>query len=326
MISNKNNKINKNNIGVLLTNIGSPDSPTSIDVRKYLKKFLSDRRVVEIPRLIWWPILHGIILRTRPKASAKLYQKIWTDQGSPLLINSEKIAEKLREKLQCSIELGMHYGNPSIHLALNKLRSQNLRKIIILPLYPQYSAPTTASSFDQVTDILKTWRDIPEIQFLRDYADDKNYISALSQSIQTIQKTSDIKHLLFSFHGIPKYFVNQGDPYLEQCHKTVNLIVEKLQLPKDQYSIAFQSRLGRAKWLTPYTDEVLKTLPKQGVTDLHVICPGFSVDCLETLEEIAIRGKKQFLEAGGKNFQYIPALNSSDEQITLLQKIIEKFE
>lgn len=306
--------------GILLTNIGSPDQPTPESVRQFLAKFLSDRRVVSLPRILWLPILYGIILRTRPARSAELYRKIWTENGSPLLVYSKKIAEKLQARLQIPVALGMHYSNPSIPHALEQLRKQRVKKIIVLPLYPQYSATTTASTFDQVNAVLKKWDNAPEIATISNYADDEDYISAITHSIQK----HSFKHLLFSFHGIPQRNIDKGDPYADQCGSTVRLLTEKLQLPKDKYSFSFQSRLGYAKWLMPYTDQVLQELPKQGVTDLHVVCPGFAVDCLETLEEIAIRGKEQFLEAGGSSLQYIPALNDSDEHLEMLERMIRK--
>lgn len=311
----------ENDIGVLLTNVGSPDKPTPSAVRDYLKKFLSDPRVVEIPKIIWWPILYGFILRTRPTQSAKLYQQIWTDQGSPLWVFSKSLVSKLQQKLSMPIEIGLHYGDPSIESALQKLNNQNIKKLILLPLYPQYSGTTTASTIDKVNHIFKKWRRIPEICSIHSYADNAHYINALCDSI----KPFSIKHLLFSFHGIPKNYVDKGDPYLEQCHKTVELIAKKLNLSKNNFSISFQSRIGKAKWLMPYTDKILKELPQKGVTDLHVICPGFSVDCLETLEEINIRGKKQFFASGGKSFQYIPALNDSELQLEVLSALIKTY-
>jgi ferrochelatase len=312
------------NTGILITNIGSPDEPTPKAVRRYLKIFLSDRRVVEIPRFIWYPILYGIILPFRSRSSAKLYQKVWTEQGSPLTCNSAQIAKKLQQVLQIPVELGMHYGKPSIKTALKKLQSQNIKRIIILPLYPQYSATTTASTFDLVSKELQHWRDIPELSILHDYAAHPDYINTISDSIQQTWKTrGKPQHLLFSFHGIPKRNIDLGDPYAEQCHLTARLVAEKLQLPPDSWSVSFQSRLGRAEWLTPYTERVFNELPKKGITDIHVACPGFAVDCLETLEEIAIRGKEQFEEAGGKSFHYIPALNDQDAHINMLKQILK---
>ena len=249
--------------GILLTNIGTPDAPTPSAVRRYLKKFLSDPRVVEIPRLVWWPILHGFILCFRPKNSAKLYQKIWTEQGSPLLIFSQQIAIELQKKLQVPVELGLHYSDPSIKTALEKLRAQQVKKIIVLPLYPQYSATTTASTFDDVTKIISTWRHLPELHMINQYAHDENYINALCDSIQkTWEEKGKAQHLLFSFHGIPQRYVDKGDPYVQQCHATTQAVVKKLHLESMQWSVAFQSR-GRAKWATPYTDRVLAALPKQ---------------------------------------------------------------
>jgi len=315
--------MNPNKTGVLLCNIGTPDAPTPHAVRRYLKAFLSDPRVVEIPRLIWWPILHGIILRTRPKKSAALYQKIWTDQGSPLLCYSRQLAVSLEKKLQIPIALGMHYGQPSIKQALEELQTKEVTKIIVFPLYPQYSATTTAATFDMVTEVLKKWRKIPEIHMLHDYADNPLYINAITQSIQAERlKQENTSHLLFSFHGIPEYCIKAGDPYYERCQLTVELVAKKLNLQQKDYSISFQSRLGRAKWLQPYTDQILKNMPKQGITHLQVVAPGFAVDCLETLEEIAIRGKHQFMENGGKSFRYIPALNESTPHLDALASII----
>ncbi len=309
----------KSKIGVLLCNIGTPDEPTPQAVKRYLKEFLSDRRVVEIPRLVWWPILHGLILQTRPKKSAKLYQKIWTEQGSPLLYYSRKIAESLEKNLNMPVALGMHYGNPSIKSALEELRNKDVTKILIFPLYPQYSATTTASTFDIVANALKKWRNLPEIRMIYDYADNPLYIKAISQSIQLTNQ----ERLLFSFHGIPKRYITAGDPYEERCKTTVQLIAAELQLTPDDYLISFQSRLGKAEWLRPYTDKTLQTLPRKKITNVKVVCPGFAVDCLETLDEIAILGKKQFLENGGEKFTYISALNDSQNHIDALMGIIK---
>jgi len=310
-----------NKTGILLTNIGTPDAATPQAVRHYLAEFLSDPRVVELPPWLWWPILHGIILRTRPQRSAKLYQKIWMKEGSPLLVYSKNIATKLQKKLgnDTMVELGMHYGNPSIKIALEKLQAANITDLIILPLFPQYSATTTASTFDKVTEVLKTWRKQPALRMINQYATHPDYIHAICQSIQAHPRA---QHLLFSFHGIPQQCVNRGDPYPLWCQTTVKLIAKELQLQPRDYSIAFQSRLGYAKWLTPYTDQILQTLPKQGVTDLQVICPGFAVDCLETLEEMNIRGREQFLEAGGKSFHYISALNDTEIHSNLLANLL----
>jgi ferrochelatase len=310
------------NVGILLTNIGTPSTPTPKAVRQYLKKFLSDSRVVELPRIIWWPILYGIILPFRSRRSAHLYQEIWTAQGSPLLINSLNIAKKLQTELQLPVELGMQYSDPSIQAALNKFKKNNINKIIVLPLYPQYSATTTASTFDIIAAIFKRWRNIPSLTTINDYATNPHYITAVANSIRMTWETQGKKHLLFSFHGIPQKYVDQGDPYAERCRETTRLITEELKLTPAEWTQTFQSRLGRAKWLTPYTDETLQAFPGQGITELQVICPGFAADCLETLEEIAMSGKEQFLATGGKSFYYIPALNDAAEHITALAKIL----
>lgn len=314
-----------NNTGILLVNIGTPDAPTTSAVRRYLRKFLSDKRVVEIPRIIWLPILYGLILTTRPKRSAKLYQKIWTKEGSPLLIHSRAIATALQKNLNLPVALGMHYGNPSLSSALQELRAQRVEKIIVLPLYPQYSATTTGATFDLVSDILKTWRNVPELHFIRDYADDAYYLAALRSSILSAWQTQGrAEHLLFSFHGIPERFAKEGDIYPQRCQLTAKAIATALDLKPHEWSVSFQSRLGKAAWLQPYTDKTLQALPQQGIEHLQVICPGFAADCLETLEEIAIQGKKIFQAAGGKRFDYIPALNHQAEHLIALSRIITK--
>lgn len=313
-----------NKTGILLTNIGTPDEPSPKAVRRYLKSFLSDRRVVELPRIIWLPILYGFILPFRSIASAKLYQKIWRPDGSPLMHFSKKIAEKMQREINMPVEVGMHYGNPSIEQALNNLREKNVDQIIVLPLYPQYSATTTASSFDLIANVFKTWRALPEFHFISHYYDDENYLQSISSSIQAHwEKQGKAQHLLFSFHGIPKKYATAGDPYPDQCHKTAQLVATHLGMKSDDWSVAFQSRLGRAEWLTPYTDNVLAMLPQKGIKHLQVISPGFAVDCLETLEEIAIRGEEQFHKGGGEKFEYISALNDADVHIQMLINILK---
>ncbi len=308
--------------GILLTQIGTPDALTVKGVRQYLKKFLSDPRVIEVPRMIWWPILHGFILRVRPKRSLKLYQEIWTDEGSPLLIYSENIRRKLEEQLQIPVRLGMHYSNPSIADALSLLKGAN--QIIVLPLFPQYSGTTTASSFDAVNHTLKKWRIYPDIRTISAYHDHPEYIQAIVNSIQhSWDKNGKGEHLLFSYHGIPESYSKKGDPYAGLCQKTTELIVKALSLKNEEWSIAFQSRIGKTKWVEPYTDQVFHDLGKKGVSHLQVICPGFATDCLETLEEINIRGRKQFQSAGGKTFHYIPALNDSNAHIDMLINILK---
>lgn len=316
-------------IGILLTNLGTPVSPASTDIRRYLAEFLSDPRVVEIPALIWQPILHGLVLRTRPKKTAKLYQKIWRSEGSPLLIYSVNLAQKLQQQLQSNydkditVELGMRYGKPSIAQALEKLKQKNIDKLIILPLYPQYSATTTASTFDAVMRVLKTWRYLSEFHFIQQYYDNADYLSAIVTSIQ--KQNNNKNFLLFSFHGLPKRSIALGDPYHQQCLKTAELIAKKLALTKEQWTVAFQSRFGRAEWLQPYCDQTLRELPKRGIKNVSVVCPGFSVDCLETLEEIAMQNRDVFLQAGGENFNYIPALNDGDEQVKMLANLMSTY-
>jgi len=319
----------KKKLGVLLCNIGTPDAPTISAVRRYLKEFLSDRRVIETTPILWQPILRLFILPFRPKKSASLYQKIWTEKGSPLLLHTLDIAEKLQSTLQqfdsdTLVTIGMRYGNPSIKSGLELLQANGVKQILVLPMFPQYSGTTTASTFDAVSDVLKSRRDIPDLRMIKHYFDNKSYIKTIRESILEHWQENGKKHLLFSFHGIPQRYADQGDPYAEQCKTTAERVAAELQLNETDWTLAFQSRLGPTKWLTPYTDKILKSLPKKGIEHVHVVCPGFPVDCLETLEEISIRGKEQFLGAGGKSFGYIPALNSTDMHITMLTEIIQK--
>lgn len=318
--------MNPDKIGILLTNIGTPAAPHTKAVRQYLKKFLSDRRVVELPRLLWWPILYGLILPFRSKRSAALYQKIWTDQGSPLLLYSQQLAKKLQNHLQIPVALGMHYSHPSIAQALTELDAQQVEKILVLPLYPQYSATTTASTFDAIATTLKKWRVLPKLSLINHYCDHPDYIRALSERIaHTWETQGKPQHLLFSFHGIPKRYADAGDHYPIHCHRTAAAIAAKLNLSKDAYSVSFQSRLGRARWLMPYTYKRFASLPREGIRHLHVVCPGFATDCLETLEEINIRGKEQFLNAGGESFHYIPALNDQACHVEMLENILKNY-
>ncbi|HEX2586544.1 MAG TPA: ferrochelatase [Steroidobacteraceae bacterium] len=314
-------------VGVLLVNLGTPAAPTTAAVRRYLKQFLSDQRVIDYPRWFWLPILHGVILRVRPSRSAHAYQQIWTEQGSPLLVNTNALAKELQSELQVTdadiqLTVGMTYGEPSIGNALKKLREANVRKILVLPLYPQYSVSTTASVFDAVANALKTDFWLPELRFINSYHDDDQYISALAQSVAAHWQQHELNHLLMSFHGLPQRYLYQGDPYHCHCLKTGRLIAEKLQLKQGEWSVSFQSRVGREKWLQPYTEQTLMNFPAQGIKRVSVICPGFAVDCLETLEEIAIRNREDFMAAGGEKFDYIAALNSDASHVTLLSKLI----
>ena len=316
--------------GVLVTNLGTPNAPTASALRRYLGEFLADPRVVEVPRFIWWFVLHGFILRTRPKHSAAAYRKIWTESGSPLLDISKKQAAAIQKYLddhatgKFHVELAMRYGNPSIQSGLEKLQQANAQKIIILPLYPQYSASTTASTFDAVADILKTWRNVPELHLVKHYHDSPDYIDALTESItEHWQQTTRAEKLLFSFHGIPQAYFDAGDPYYCECHKTARLVAEKLNLDEKEWMLTFQSRFGPKEWLKPYTDITLEELAKSGIKNVDIICPGFSADCLETLEEIKIRYRETFLAAGGNKFSYIPALNERPAHISTLANIIQ---
>lgn len=315
--------------GILLTNLGTPDAPTSAAVRRYLAEFLSDPRVVELAKPLWWLILHGIILRTRPRRSAEAYSKVWTDEGSPLLQISKKQAKLVSQDMQertsgpIHVELGMRYGNPSIRSALEKLRQANAQRLLVLPLYPQYSATTTASTFDAIAEELKSWRCLPELRMINHYHDHPGYISALVESIR--DHWADYgkpEKLLFSFHGLPKQYKLAGDPYDSECQITARLVAEQLGLEEDFWFVSFQSRLGLQEWLKPYTDKQLKEWGKSGLKNVQLICPGFSADCLETLEEIKLQNRDFFLDAGGKEFSYIPALNDQSAHISAISDII----
>ena len=319
-------------IGVLLVNLGTPDKPTPSALRRYLAEFLSDPRVVEIPRLIWLPILYGLILTRRPKKSAALYQSVWQEQGSPLMIHSlqqqaalqKEMAIRFRGKVR--IELAMRYGSPSIKSGMNTLKERGARRILVLPLYPQYSATTTATTYEAVFKVLKKWRWIPELRFIGQYHDEPAYIDALSRSVEDYwRQQGSQEHLLMSFHGIPKRNLTLGDPYFCQCHKTARLLARRLNLKDKQWTISFQSRFGKAEWLQPYTDKTLQSLPKEkAIKKVDVICPGFPSDCLETLEEMAVENRDNFLEAGGEQYRYIPALNADHNHIQALADVIQK--
>jgi ferrochelatase len=318
-------------LGILLTNLGTPDAPTPSALRQYLRQFLWDPRVVEIPRALWWLILNGLVLPLRPSRSAKIYQKIWTPQGSPLLSNMQQLAELLNSRLverfgaNIHLVLGMRYGQPSIASGLEQLRQANAQRILILPLYPQYASATTGSTFDAVSQTLQNWRFVPELRMLNHYTDFLAYIAALTSSVRNHwQSIAKQNHLLFSFHGIPKRAQLAGDPYYCHCLKTARLVAENLGLAEGSWTLAFQSRFGKAEWLQPYCDKTLQTMPSQGIKAVDVICPGFAVDCLETLEEIAMQYKDVFLQAGGQEFNYIPALNASEQHISLLLALIQQ--
>ena len=316
-------------LGVLMVNLGTPDSPSRADVRRYLKEFLWDPRVVEMARPIWWLVLNGVILNTRPSRSAAAYAKVWTEEGAPLLVHSRRQAAALQDVLErrlpgpVKVALGMRYGNPSIASALEELRAAGAGRILVLPMYPQYSATTTASIFDAVTAELRQWRWVPEMRFVNRYHDQTGYIAALAGSVREYwREHGEAQLLVMSFHGIPREYFLAGDPYHCECHKTARLLGEALELPTERYRVTFQSRLGPKEWLKPYTDETLKALPAEGVRQVDVLCPGFSADCLETLEEVAMENRETFLEAGGERYRYIPCLNDRPEHMTALADLV----
>ena len=319
------------NTAILLVNLGTPDAPTASAVRRYLKQFLWDPRVVEIPRAIWWFILNGIILTIRPAKSAAKYAQIWTAAGSPLKVNTEGQATRLQAFFSrhannaLKIEYAMRYGSPSIAGKLDQLKANGAQRILILPLYPQFAASTTASVMDDVADWIKRTRNPPELRFVRNYHDDTAYINALATSVRAHWAANEKPQtLLMSFHGLPERSLTLGDPYFCECQKTGRLLAEALQLSGDEYKITFQSRFGRAKWLQPYTQATLEQMGRDGQQSVDVICPGFTSDCLETLEEIAMECKTAYLEAGGNNFRYIPCLNQNTDWIAALADVAQR--
>ncbi|MGH8609106.1 MAG: ferrochelatase [Gammaproteobacteria bacterium] len=317
--------------GVLLVNVGTPEAPTPAAVRRYLAQFLADPRVVELPRLLWWPLLHGFVLPSRAPRSAALYKAIWSESGSPLLMLSQRLAEKLQRTLErkamdrVKVALAMRYGNPSIGAGLDALRVANMERLLVFPLYPQYAAPTTGSAFDSVTDCLKTWRRLPEIRLINGYHDHPAYVRALVNSVRSQwAKDGQPERLLFSFHGIPQKYALAGDPYRWQCEETAKLVAGQLKLPDGSFRISYQSRFGPREWLKPYTDQTLREWVREGIKSAAVVCPGFAVDCLETLEEVNIRYRQIFLGAGGEKFSYINALNDSDDHVDALVEVVMK--
>ena len=318
-------------LGIVLVNLGTPDAPTPPAVRRYLAEFLRDPRVVEISRPLWWLMLHGVILRVRPARSARAYRKIWTDDGSPLLTHSCDIAAGLRDSLasrlsgNVHVALGMSYGKPALQTALDELHAAGVRRIIVLPLYPQYSGTTTGSVFDAVSRLLGKRRWVPELRFINHYHDAPGYIAALTSSIRdSWDRNGRGEKLLFSFHGLPRQTLLDGDPYHCQCQKTARLVARSLELGDDDWTVAFQSRVGREEWLRPYTDEVVRELGTDKMQNLDVVCPGFAADCLETLEEIAMQYAGLFSSVGGGTLNYIPALNARDDHIAFLSRLVEK--
>ncbi|MGQ0835314.1 MAG: ferrochelatase [Gammaproteobacteria bacterium] len=316
-------------IGVLLVNSGTPDSPAPRDVRRFLRGLLSDPRVVELPRVLWMPILHGIILPTRPRRIARKYREIWSSDGSPLLNLCTQLGAALGATLAqrvlapLTVEIGMLYGNPTVPEALSRLRAAGAQRLLVVPLFPQYCGATTGAVYDQVGAELSHWRWLPELRFVAEYHDYPGYIDALRASIEHHwQKHGRTKRLLMSFHGIPAEYFKRGDPYFCKCQKTARLLADELMLGEDEWSVSFQSKFGPGRWLEPYTSSVLSELPGHGVDSVTVVCPGFAVDCLETLEEIQIENRARFLGAGGREFQYVPALNAGTEHARFLAELI----
>lgn len=315
---------------VLLVNLGTPEAPTARALRPYLREFLSDPRVIEAPRLRWWFVLNGLIVPFRSPRSARAYQRIWTEEGSPLLIGSRKLATALDRELKKTLPrvevlLAMNYGQPDMDSVLDRLRRENIQRLLVLPLYPQYSATTTASVFDRLTASMRRLRWLPELRFINDYHDHEAWLDAVAASIRDFRKNRPpVDKLLFSFHGIPKDYVLKGDPYYCQSQASARRIAERLGLADEEWMVSFQSRLGRAEWLRPYTDETLEQLARQGVRRLQVVCPGFSIDCLETTDEIAYEGREEFIAAGGESLEYIPALNDSVDHVRVLSALVHE--
>lgn len=313
--------------GILLANLGTPDAPTPQAVKRYLRQFLSDRRVVDAPRLLWWPLLRGVILPIRSPRVAKLYKSVWMEEGSPLMVYSRRQEKALAARLpDVPVALGMSYGSPSLESAVEALMAQGVEHIVVLTLYPQYSCSTVAAVWDELARILGKKRFIPGISFIRDYADNADYIAALANSVRaSFAQHGEPDLLLLSYHGIPQRYASQGDDYPQRCRDTTRELVSALDLPPEKVMMTFQSRFGREPWLTPYTDETLKMLGEKGVKHIQVMSPGFAADCLETLEEIAVQNREFFLEAGGEKYEYIPALNDSPEHIEMMANLTAKY-
>lgn len=318
---------------IVLVNLGTPDAPTAPALKRYLREFLSDPRVVEIPKPLWWLILNGIILNVRPKKSAAKYASVWMAEGSPLRVHTERQAKLLKGLLgqrghQLTVTWAMRYGTPSIPEVLGRLKADGASRILLVPMYPHYSSSTTATVVDDAAKWLLQLRNQPEMRFVRNFHDDDGYLAALEQSVrrhwQKVGALGNDDRLLISFHGLPKRSLDLGDPYFCECHKTGRLLAERLNLGADRYQICFQSRFGKAEWLQPYTAPTLHEWGKKGIRRVDVICPGFVADCLETLEEIAQEGRDDFLTAGGKEYHYIPALNEDDAWLKALADLAEQ--
>lgn len=312
---------------VLLVNLGTPDAPDTSSTRRYLREFLSDPRVIELPRALWLPILQGVILPLRSGRSAHAYRSVWMPEGSPLRVLSQRLTTAVAARLPANVpvRLAMRYGQPAVGPVLRELRDAGLRRLLVLPLYPQYSATTTASVFDAIAAELRTWRRVPELRFIADYHDDAGWLDATAAAIRTHWATHPRgERLLFSFHGLPQRYVRNGDPYEDQCRASAAAIAARLDLPADAWQLSFQSRVGREPWLQPYTDDTVRALARDGVRRLDVVCPGFAVDCLETLEEIAMQNAEFFTAAGGERLDYIPALNDSAGHADALAALLRR--
>lgn len=309
--------------GVLLVNLGTPDAPTTPAVKRYLKQFLSDKRVVDTPRWLWWPILNGIILPIRSPRVSKLYASVWMEEGSPLMVFSKRQRNALATQLDIPVELGMSYGNPSLKSAVDSLMAQGVTRLIVLPLYPQFSCSTVAAVWDGLSNVFAGYRSMPDVHFIRDYAEHPAYIAALKASVErSFAQHGKPDLLVMSYHGIPQRFANEGDDYPQRCRDTTEALRLALGLSETEVMMTFQSRFGREPWLTPYTDETMRGLPAKGVRHIQIMSPGFSADCLETLEEISEQNREFFLHAGGEKFEYIPALNDDAEHIAMMLALV----
>lgn len=317
--------MNQPSYGVILANLGTPQAPTAKAVKRFLGEFLHDKRVIDLNRWLWCPLLHGIILPTRSPKVAKLYQSIWMDGGSPLMVYSKRQQQALTEALGVPVAIGMTYDEPSMKNALDELQAQGCQKIVVLPLYPQYSATTTAAVFDQISKACQGRSYVPEIRMVHDYYQAPDFIEALALSVKEHwAKHGEPDYLLCSYHGIPQRYANNGDPYPEQCHRTTELLAEALNMPREKMSMSFQSVFGKEEWVKPYTDQTIEALAKKGMKRVDVICPAFSADCLETLEEIAVQGKETFVEAGGESLNLIPCLNDRQDHIEMMIRLIKQ--
>ncbi|MES1925769.1 ferrochelatase [Salinisphaera sp. T31B1] len=318
-------------IGVLFTNLGTPDDTSVSAVRRYLAEFLSDRRVVDLNRALWLPILYGVILTFRPKNSAEGYRSVWMDEGSPLMVYARRQVDAIQKRLDADVStpvhvaLAMRYGNPSIEAGLRELDAAGCKQVLVLPAYPQYSATTVATTFDKVGEVLADWPEPPQLRQINRYHDHPAYIQALAQSVREHwQQHGRGEKLVMSFHGIPKRYVKQGDPYPRDCGVTAQLLASELGLGRNDYKVCFQSRFGREPWLQPYLDETMKAWGKAGMKRVDVMCPGFSADCLETLEEIREENREYFENAGGGELRYIPALNAREDHIEMFTQLIQR--